>query len=148
MEETKMQLCTFCNESKPKTEYSQRRKECKECRNKKFRVFYEQHKEEILEKKKEYREANKEKVYGKCTCVCGAIVCCKNLQIHTESQKHKNKVENIHIERKQPITYYDELNNNKKVFIYVQKQVFDNFQKIRGRETKSNYKILKDMKMV
>ena len=144
MEEIATKKCSACGEIKPKTEFKKGR--CKECRCKYSHEYYLANKEIILENKK-YREEKKEKIYKKVTCDCGCVVCLKSLQQHKLSQKHTNKINGATREPKKILTYYDEENNNKRVFIYVEPDVYNKFQKAI-RYNKNNYKILKEMNII
>ena len=60
----------------------------------------------------------------KITCECGCLVCEYNIQKHGNTEKHKNKLAGIQLERKQLVTYYDEHNNLKKVFLYLEPSIY------------------------
>lgn len=51
--------------------------------------------EKIKIKKKQYYEANKEKLKVKITCECGSIVTKYNLNCHKKTKKHINFINNI-----------------------------------------------------
>ena len=137
--------CSLCNQDKLLNEYTQRKKECRECRNKKGREYYKAHKEEIIERKEQYRRAMKN---HKIECACGAVVQNLNLDRHKESQKHKNFIEGKIKEKKLTISYYDEDCDMKKQFITVDKEKYHEFQGIRSRLLESNYKNLKRIKYI
>ena len=56
---------SLCKLEKPEKDYTQRKLECRECRNMKAREYYRSHKEELLEKSREYRQENKDTLHSK-----------------------------------------------------------------------------------
>ena len=141
------QPCSACGLLKPKIEYTRRKRECKDCRNKKQREFYKANRERLIEEKKECKKKNKEKIYRKVTCECGVIICHRSLERHKQSQKHKDKMAGVIRQRKVPIRYYDEENNFKAVDLYVMPNVKREFEKI-PMNFKTTYKRLKEIKLI
>ena len=108
------QACSLCGQMKPKTEYTHRKRECKDCRRRKAREFYKANSERLKEDGREYKAKYRAERANKTTCECGAVVCEYKLQEHKTRLKHKNKLAGVEKERKQLVTYYDEHNNLKK----------------------------------
>ena len=146
-----MQKCTKCGEEKQATEYTHRKRECRECRNTKGRIFYNMNKDRILEDKKQYREENREKILRKVTCDCGAIVANNNLAIHKRSKRHQQYLELQ--ERKNnnklwQITYYDEADEHKQIVLWITEDKYTEFHKQRNFYDGSNYKLVKEMGLI
>ena len=148
-QEEQTQECSLCLQLKPKIEYTRRNRQCKDCRNKKRTESYEANKERILEESRQRKAKYRIEHSGKVTCECGALVCEYNLLKHKTTKKHVNKIAGIEKEKKQLITYYDEMNHLKKVFLYVEPSTYRTFKKMREQERKlTNYKILNDLKII
>ena len=72
------------------------------------------------------------------------------LRVYNNISYHRNtqtKLIGVTREPKKILTYYDEENNNKRVLIYVEPNVFKKFQK-EICYNKNNYKILKEMNII
>ena len=147
--EDQVQACSLCRQMKPKTEYTHRKRECKDCRRRKAREFYKANSERIKEERREWKAKFRNDHREKITCECGCLVCEYNIQKHRNTEKHKNKLAGVEKERKQLVTYYDEHNNLKKVFLYLEPSLYARFRKMRDYERKlTNYKILKDLMII
>ena len=62
----------------------------KEERREQNRKSRERHKEYHIQRLREYRQRNKEKLSEKIQCECGSFVARRNISTHRKSQKHKN----------------------------------------------------------
>ena len=81
--------CTLCLKLKPASEYTCRKRECRECRNRKARAHYQENKEEILEDKRQWKQENKDKLAEKVLCECDCEVGKESIYKHKQSEKHK-----------------------------------------------------------
>ena len=82
------QACSLCMVMKPKTDYTHRKRECKECRNEKRKQFYIANKERIKEESRQRKAKYREEHKGKITCECGALICEYKIQRHKESYRY------------------------------------------------------------
>ena len=148
METITTQECSLCGKIKPKTEYTQRKRECQECRRVKSREYYIANREKVLEYKKDYREQNEDKLKAKTVCECGVTVCLVGIERHKQSKKHIDKLEGNVKQKKDIISYYAEDGGLKKKFVYVKREVYEEFASNRSRMLCTNYKILKQMNLI
>jgi len=148
METITTQECSLCGKIKPKTEYTQRKRECQECRRVKSREYYIANREKVLEDQKGYREHNKDKLKTKTICECGVTVCLSGLERHKQSKKHIDKLEGNVKPKKDIISYYAEDGGLKKKFVYVKREVYEEFASNRSRMLCTNFKILKQMNII
>ena len=61
--------------------------------NRSLKEWYEDNRDEILEKKNQYRQNNKEMLMQKVTCECGCVVRQADIARHRKSTKHKSMFE-------------------------------------------------------
>ena len=87
--------CTLCLKPKPVSEYTWKKRECRECRNRKARKYYQENREEIVENTRQWKLENKDILAEKVLCECGCEVGRKNIYIHKRSEKHKNLTEGV-----------------------------------------------------
>ena len=101
-------------------------------------MYKKKHKEEINEKRKE-----------KYTCECGSKIRKEDKIQHERSKKHINFIEGIVIQKpiKFIVSYYDEKNNNKKCFINLLKEDYDEFKKEQSRLF-NNYRSLRNCNLI
>ena len=143
------QICTKCNEEKPVDDYTDGRNHCKECRNEQRKRYYLANKETILQASRQYKKEIRDINRVKIECDCGSKIYRYNLDSHIESKKHKNfLITGSGKEKKELITYYDESNNYKKVFLRVDLETLQSFKYNRANERTTNYKVLKDMNII
>ena len=170
-------ICKTCKTEKPMNEFSTRQAKCKQCRRTQRREQYKESNKSIKEENKQSKSITCE--CGRTiTRVClkkhqKSKKHFENIQRKIEENavydyddmdypKHiitqVNPIHNLEPEKiskkerkdgKQLVTYYDETNNLKKIFLYVEPATFSTFRKMREKERKlTNYKILKDLNLI
>ncbi len=139
------QICSTCQVEKPMTDYPQRKRQCRECRNKKAKETYKANREYYIAQKQLWKLDNDERLTHPKKCECGSEVQACNFNKHTKSKKHQDFINGLVKETKEIISYRGADNNYKKKFIRVSKEVFKQFHDVREGSWESNYKILKEL---
>ena len=142
------QTCSSCLSQKPLTDYTQRKRECRECRNKKAKEFYIANREKCIIDSQLWKLNNEEKLCREVKCECGSEVQCRNFKEHEKSVIHQNFINGIKKETKDIISYYDEENSFKRKFIKVNTEVYKTFKSNQSRALCSNYKLLRQMSLI
>jgi hypothetical protein len=90
-------LITIMNSTPEQKEYwKQQREKHKEQRHDYAKQYYQQHKETELEKTKQWKANNIDKLTAKIQCGCGGKFQYRTKAEHERSKKHQTYINNIH----------------------------------------------------
>jgi len=136
-------ICSLCKIEKSVDDYTVRKNECKECRNKKKREYCKSLVDRLFLTENDKQASQPEKV----KCECGCEIYQRNLTKHRETEKHKSIIDGRVKLNELTISYYDEDDSYKRRFITLTPEKFKEFKQYKVKIHESNHKILKKLNL-